>query len=156
MITICFHFILLFFFILLFSFCCFASIKGEFTLLLVWPVVIDVIIYHLSLQNDKGQVPGEVVPDPMDMTLDKAEAAMAAKELKQLLLDAVPLSCNLPRATLPNYDNIPGNLMLTSLGLKLGERVMLDDMKVRGSMTLRDVSPSQVLNIERKNILLEF
>uniref|UniRef100_A0A8C5DT11 CAP-Gly domain-containing protein n=1 Tax=Gouania willdenowi TaxID=441366 RepID=A0A8C5DT11_GOUWI len=82
-----------------------------------------------TLRNEKGQVPGEVVPDPMDMSLDKAEAAMVAKELKQLLLDAVPLSCNLPRATLPNYDNIPGNLMLSSLGLKLGERVLLDDMK---------------------------
>lgn len=64
------------------------------------------------------------------MTLDKAEAAMVAKELKQLLLDSVPLSCNLPRATLLNYDNIPGNLMLTSIGLKLGDRVVLDDMKV--------------------------
>lgn len=76
----------------------------------------------------------------MDMSLDKAEAAMVAKELKQLLLDAVPLSCNLPRATLPNYDNIPGNLMLTSLGLKLGERVMLDDMKVRGGVIGPNVS----------------
>lgn len=74
----------------------------------------------------------------MDMSLDKAEAAMVAKELKQLLLDAVPLSCNLPRATLPNYDNIPGNLMLSSLGLKLGDRVVLDDMKVRGSLAVRD------------------
>ncbi|XP_047195654.1 CAP-Gly domain-containing linker protein 3 isoform X2 [Hippoglossus stenolepis] len=82
-----------------------------------------------SVRNDKGQVPAEVVPDPMDMSLDKAEAAMVAKELSQLLLDAVPLSCNLPRATLPNYDNIPGNLMLSSLGLKLGERVVLEDMK---------------------------
>ncbi|XP_038130817.1 CAP-Gly domain-containing linker protein 3 [Cyprinodon tularosa] len=82
-----------------------------------------------TVRNDKGQVPGEVVPDPMDMSLDKAEAAMVAKDLKQLLLDAVPLSCNLPKATLPNYDNIPGNLMLASLGLKLGERVLLDDMK---------------------------
>lgn len=68
----------------------------------------------------------------MDMSLDKAEAAMVAKELKQILLDAVPLSCNLPRVTLPNYDNIPGNLMLSSLGLKLGDRVVLDDMKVSG------------------------
>ncbi|KPP73056.1 CAP-Gly domain-containing linker protein 3-like, partial [Scleropages formosus] len=82
-----------------------------------------------TVRNDKGLVPAEVVPDPMDMSLDKAEAAMVAKELKQLLLDAVPLSCNLPRATLPNYDNIPGNLMLSSLGLKLGDRVVLDDMK---------------------------
>lgn len=87
----------------------------------------------VSLQNDKGLVPADVVPDPMDMSLDKAEAAMVAKELRQLLLEAVPLSCNLPRATLPNYDNIPGNLMLSSLGLKLGERVLLDDMKVRGT-----------------------
>uniref|UniRef100_A0A674ME52 CAP-GLY domain containing linker protein 3 n=1 Tax=Takifugu rubripes TaxID=31033 RepID=A0A674ME52_TAKRU len=84
-----------------------------------------------SVRNDQGLVPGDVVPEPMDMSLDKAEAAMVAKELKQLLLDAVPLSCNLPRATLPNYDNIPGNLMLSSLGLKLGERVQLDDTKVR-------------------------
>uniref|UniRef100_A0A6Q2X9F7 CAP-Gly domain-containing protein n=1 Tax=Esox lucius TaxID=8010 RepID=A0A6Q2X9F7_ESOLU len=82
-----------------------------------------------TVRNDKGQGPADVVPDPMDMTLDKAEAAMVAKELKQLLLDAVPLSCNLPRATLLNYDNIPGNLMLTSIGLKLGDRVVLDDMK---------------------------
>ncbi|XP_041090633.1 CAP-Gly domain-containing linker protein 3-like isoform X1 [Polyodon spathula] len=82
-----------------------------------------------TVLNSKGQGPSDVVPDPMDMTLDKAEAAMVAKELKQLLLDAVPLSCNLPKATLPNYDNIPGNLMLTSLGLKLGDRVMLDDLK---------------------------
>ncbi|KAM6959494.1 CAP-Gly domain-containing linker protein 3 [Aplochiton taeniatus] len=87
-----------------------------------------------SVRNDKGQAPCDVVPDPMDMTLDKAEAAMAAKELQQILLDAVPLSCNLPRATLPNYDNIPGNLMLTSLGLKLGDKVLVDEMK---SGTLR-------------------
>uniref|UniRef100_A0A8C4TMZ6 CAP-Gly domain containing linker protein 3 n=1 Tax=Erpetoichthys calabaricus TaxID=27687 RepID=A0A8C4TMZ6_ERPCA len=81
------------------------------------------------VRNSRGQGPADVVPDPMDMSLDKAEAAMVAKELKQLLLDAVPLSCNLPKVTLPNYDNIPGNLMLTSLGLKLGDRVVLDDMK---------------------------
>lgn len=94
-------------------------------------LVISVFTVFLSpWQNDRGLGPAEVVPDPMDMSLDKAEAAMVAKELKQLLLDAVPLSCNLPRATLPNYDNIPGNLMLSSLGLKLGDRVLLDDMKV--------------------------
>ncbi|KAM6931761.1 CAP-Gly domain-containing linker protein 3 [Lycodopsis pacificus] len=96
------------------------------------------------VRNDKGQVPGEVVPDPMDMTLDKAEAAMAAKELMQLLLDAVPLSCNLPRATLANYDNIPGNLMLTSLGLKLGERVMLDDMKLQRDQSKDDNPPANL------------
>ncbi|XP_070761909.1 CAP-Gly domain-containing linker protein 3 [Enoplosus armatus] len=94
-----------------------------------------------AVRNDKGLVPADVVPDPMDMSLDKTEAAMVAKELKQLLLDAVPLSCNLPRATLPNYDNIPGNLMLSSLGLKLGERVLLDDMKLQRDPS-RDDSPA--------------
>ncbi|KAM4641585.1 CAP-Gly domain-containing linker protein 3 isoform 1-T1 [Discoglossus pictus] len=82
-----------------------------------------------SVRNSKNQVPAEVVPDPMDMGLDKAESAMIAKELKQLLLDAVPLTCNLPKVTLPNYDNIPGNLMLTSLGLRLGDRILLDSEK---------------------------
>ncbi|CAG6008619.1 unnamed protein product [Menidia menidia] len=66
----------------------------------------------------------------MDMSLAQAEAAILARDLQQLLLDAVPLSCRLPRATLPNYDNVPGNLMLSSLGLTLGQRVLLDDMKV--------------------------
>ncbi|XP_069390963.1 CAP-Gly domain-containing linker protein 3 isoform X1 [Paralichthys olivaceus] len=97
-----------------------------------------------TVRNDKGQVPAEVVPDPMDMSLDKAEAAMVAKELRQLLLDAVPLSCNLPRATLPNYDNIPGNLMLSSLGLKLGERVVLEDMKLQRDQSRDDVPAADV------------
>ncbi|XP_068174269.1 CAP-Gly domain-containing linker protein 3 isoform X1 [Antennarius striatus] len=97
-----------------------------------------------SVRNDKGLVPADVVPDPMDMSLDKAEAAMVAKELKQLLLDAVPLSCNLPRATLPNYDNIPGNLMLSSLGMKLGDRVLLDDMKLQRDQSRDDSPPANL------------
>ncbi|XP_068601438.1 CAP-Gly domain-containing linker protein 3 [Brachionichthys hirsutus] len=95
-----------------------------------------------SVRNDQGLVPADVVPDPMDMSLDKAEAAMLAKELKQLLLDAVPLSCNLPRATLPNYDNIPGNLMLSSLGMRLGDRVLLDDMKIQRDQSREDRPPA--------------
>lgn len=67
----------------------------------------------------------------MDMSLDKAEAALVAKELRTLLEEAVPLSCALPKVTLPNYDNVPGNLMLSALGLRLGDRVLLDGQKVR-------------------------
>ncbi|KAJ3591272.1 hypothetical protein NHX12_009218 [Muraenolepis orangiensis] len=93
---------------------------------------------NATVRNDKGQGPADVVPDPMDMSLDKAEAAMAAKELKILLLEAVPLSCNLPRATLLNYDNIPGNVMLSSLGLKLGDRILLDDLKPRSNPNTDD------------------
>lgn len=65
----------------------------------------------------------------MDMSLDKAEAALVAKELRTLLEEAVPLSCALPKVTLPNYDNVPGNLMLSALGLRLGDRVLLDGQK---------------------------
>ncbi|XP_058678811.1 CAP-Gly domain-containing linker protein 3 [Ammospiza caudacuta] len=83
-----------------------------------------------ALRNSKGQVAAEVVPDPTDMALDRAEAAEAARELRRLLLDAVPLSCSLPRVTLPNYDNLPGTLMLLCLGLQLGDRVRLDNGKV--------------------------
>lgn len=87
--------------------------------------------FSIGPQNRKGQVPAEVVPDPMDMSLDKAEAALVAKELRTLLEEAVPLSCALPKVTLPNYDNVPGNLMLSTLGLRLGDRVLLDGQKVR-------------------------
>lgn len=104
-----------------------------------------------SPQNDQGLVPADVVPDPMDMSLDKAEAAMVAKELRQRLLDAVPLSCSLPRATLPNYDNVPGNLMLSSLGLKLGDRVQLDEAKVRGHT--RGGRPAAVRAVSNAGVL---
>ncbi|XP_070987612.1 CAP-Gly domain-containing linker protein 3-like isoform X1 [Oncorhynchus clarkii lewisi] len=106
-----------------------------------------------TVRNDKGQGPAEVVPDPMDMTLDKAEAAMVAKELKQLLLDSVPLSCNLPRATLLNYDNIPGNLMLTSIGLKLGDRVVLDDMKLPKKSSSDEIDNSALHHLKQTGTL---
>lgn len=98
----------------------------------LWPVLLNLYPpFPGILQNRKGQVPAEVVPDPMDMSLDKAEAALVAKELRTLLEEAVPLSCALPKVTLPNYDNVPGNLMLSALGLRLGDRVLLDGQKVR-------------------------
>lgn len=94
--------------------------------------LVPILFVLFGPQNRKGQVPAEVVPDPMDMSLDKAEAALVAKELRTLLEEAVPLSCTLPKVTLPNYDNVPGNLMLSALGLRLGDRVLLDGQKVRG------------------------
>ncbi|XP_033929379.1 CAP-Gly domain-containing linker protein 3-like isoform X2 [Melopsittacus undulatus] len=83
-----------------------------------------------AMRNSKGQVAAEVVPDPTDMALDKAEAALVARELRRLLEEAVPLSCSLPRVTLPNYDNLPGNSVLLSMGLALGDRVSLPGGKV--------------------------
>lgn len=64
------------------------------------------------------------------MPLDMAEAAVIAKELKQTLLDALPLICDITKSTLTNYDHISGKALLMSLGLKLGERVMIGGQKV--------------------------
>ncbi|XP_067901360.1 CAP-Gly domain-containing linker protein 4-like isoform X3 [Heterodontus francisci] len=81
-------------------------------------------------RNDKGQMPADIVPDPLDMPLEMAEAAAVAKELKQMLLDALPLTCDISKAMLTNYDHISGKALLMSLGLKLGERVMIAGQKV--------------------------
>ncbi|ELV13717.1 CAP-Gly domain-containing linker protein 4 [Tupaia chinensis] len=83
-----------------------------------------------AFRNDKGQIPADVVPDPVDMPLEMADAAATAKEIKQMLLDAVPLSCNITKAMLSNYDHVTGKAMLTSLGLKLGDRVVIAGQKV--------------------------
>lgn len=84
----------------------------------------------MFLQNDKGQIPADVVPDPVDMPLEMADAAASAKEIKQILLDAVPLSCDISKAMIPSYDHVTGRAMLLSLGLKLGDRVVIAGQKV--------------------------
>ncbi|KAM9272865.1 CAP-Gly domain-containing linker protein 4 isoform 2-T4 [Cariama cristata] len=83
-----------------------------------------------AFRNDKGQIPADVVPDPVDMPLEMADAAASAKEIKQILLDAVPLSCDISKAMIPNYDHVAGKAMLLSLGLKLGDRVVIAGQKV--------------------------
>ncbi|NXY55132.1 CLIP4 protein, partial [Callaeas wilsoni] len=83
-----------------------------------------------AFRNDKGQIPADVVPDPVDMPLEMADAAASAKEIKQILLDAVPLSCDISKAMFPTYDHVTGRAMLLSLGLKLGDRVVIAGQKV--------------------------
>ncbi|XP_074065888.1 CAP-Gly domain-containing linker protein 4 isoform X2 [Macrotis lagotis] len=83
-----------------------------------------------AFRNDKGQIPADVVPDPVDMPLEMADAAASAKQIKQMLLDAVPLLCDISKSMLPNYDLTTGKNMLTSLGLKLGDRVIIAGQKV--------------------------
>ncbi|KFR12908.1 CAP-Gly domain-containing linker protein 4 [Opisthocomus hoazin] len=83
-----------------------------------------------AFRNDKGQIPADVVPDPVDMPLEMADAAASAKEIKQILLDAVPLSCDISKAMITNYDHVTGKAMLLSLGLKLGDRVVIAGQKV--------------------------
>uniref|UniRef100_A0A8B9TWC4 CAP-Gly domain containing linker protein family member 4 n=1 Tax=Anas platyrhynchos TaxID=8839 RepID=A0A8B9TWC4_ANAPL len=83
-----------------------------------------------AFRNDKGQIPVDVVPDPVDMPLEMADAAASAKEIKQILLDAVSLSCDVSKAVIPNRNHVTGKAMLSSLGLKLGDRVVIAGQKV--------------------------
>ncbi|XP_075719564.1 CAP-Gly domain-containing linker protein 4 isoform X2 [Rhinoderma darwinii] len=83
-----------------------------------------------AFRDDRGRVPADVVPDPVDMPLEMADAAAVAKEIKQILLDSLPLLCDLSQISLPNYDNVPGSVSLQSSGLKLGDRVLIAGQKV--------------------------
>ncbi|KAM5254135.1 CAP-Gly domain-containing linker protein 4 isoform 1-T6 [Hipposideros larvatus] len=83
-----------------------------------------------AFRNDKGQIPADVVPDPVEMPLEMADAAATAKEIKQMLLDSVPLSCDISKPVLPNYDRATNKAVLTSVGLKLGDRVVIAGQKV--------------------------
>ncbi|KAM8787180.1 CAP-Gly domain-containing linker protein 4 isoform 1-T2 [Rhynchonycteris naso] len=83
-----------------------------------------------AFRNDKGEMPADVVPDPVEMPLEMADAAAIAKEIKQMLLDAVPLACDVPKPTLPSHDPAAGKAVLTSAGLKLGDRVVIAGQKV--------------------------
>lgn len=83
-----------------------------------------------AFRDDKGQIPADVVPDPVDMPLEMADAAATAKELKQTLLDALPMACDISKVLLQNYDNLSANDMLHSLGLNLGDRVVIAGQKV--------------------------
>lgn len=65
------------------------------------------------------------------MPLEMADAAAIAKEIKQMLLDSMPLPCTIAKATLPNCDITTSKAMLTTLGLKLGDRVVIAGQKVQ-------------------------
>ncbi|XP_063774998.1 CAP-Gly domain-containing linker protein 4 isoform X2 [Pseudophryne corroboree] len=77
-----------------------------------------------AFRDDRGRIPADVVPDPVDMPLEMADAAAVAKEIRQILLDAMPLSCDLSQDSLPDCDSVPGN------ALKPGDRVLIAGQKV--------------------------
>ncbi|XP_055483232.1 CAP-Gly domain-containing linker protein 4 isoform X2 [Psammomys obesus] len=105
-----------------------------------------------AFRNDKGQIPADVVPDPVDMPLEMADAAAIAKEVKQMLLDATPLSCTTSKAMPPSCDHATSRAMLTSLGLKLGDRVVIAGQKVG---TLRFCGTTEFANGQWAGIELD-
>nr|XP_032800488.1 CAP-Gly domain-containing linker protein 3-like isoform X2 [Petromyzon marinus] len=78
-----------------------------------------------SCRNSRGQVAAEAVPPPSELPLDLSEGTAASGALRRLLLEAMPLVCPLPRATLHNHDNVLGSALMGTLGLQLGQMVAL-------------------------------
>uniref|UniRef100_A0A8C2JSB0 Si:dkeyp-47f9.4 n=1 Tax=Cyprinus carpio TaxID=7962 RepID=A0A8C2JSB0_CYPCA len=86
-----------------------------------------------AFRNDKGQCPADVVPEPLDMPLEIADAAVQAKELRTLLQEVLPR----PDALLPLLPARPPGLLsdkaraqLSSMGLHIGDKVIIAGQKV--------------------------
>lgn len=86
-----------------------------------------------AFRNEKGQCPADVVPDPLDMPLEMADAAAVAKELCTLLKEALPRPTSpLPltlQAHSPPALSDKAKIQLTNIGLRLGDRVMIAGQK---------------------------
>ncbi|XP_029350323.1 CAP-Gly domain-containing linker protein 4 isoform X2 [Echeneis naucrates] len=87
-----------------------------------------------AFRNEKGQCPADVVPDPLDMPLDMADAAAVAKELRTLLKRALPRpSSPLPLSVQAQYPpalSDKARIQLATMRIRLGERVVIAGQKV--------------------------
>lgn len=87
-----------------------------------------------AFRNEKGQCPVDVVPDPLDMPLEMADAAAVAKELRTLLRQALPrpsspLPLTLQAQSLPALSD-KARIQLATMGIRLGDRVVIAGQKV--------------------------
>ncbi|KAK5601304.1 hypothetical protein CRENBAI_001498 [Crenichthys baileyi] len=87
-----------------------------------------------AFRNDKGQCPADVVPDPLDMPLEMADAAAVAKELRTLLRRALPrpsspLPLTLQGQVIPALSD-KAKMQLASMGIRLGDCVVIAGQKV--------------------------
>ncbi|KAI1895173.1 hypothetical protein AGOR_G00103570 [Albula goreensis] len=83
-----------------------------------------------AFRNERGQCPTDVVPEPLDMPLEMADAAAQAKELRALLRDALPQPCA-PIPTRPTgVLSDKAKAQLSTLGIRLGDRVVIAGQKV--------------------------
>ncbi|KAK2826373.1 hypothetical protein Q5P01_020587 [Channa striata] len=87
-----------------------------------------------AFRNEKGQCPADVVPDPLDMPLEMADAAAVAKELRTLLREALPRpSTPLPltlQTQFPPALSDKARMQLATMGIRLGDRVVIAGQKI--------------------------
>ncbi|XP_041827242.1 CAP-Gly domain-containing linker protein 4-like isoform X2 [Melanotaenia boesemani] len=86
-----------------------------------------------AFRNEKGECPADVVPDPLDMPLEMADAAAVAKELRILLRQALPkpsspLLLTLQGRPVPALSD-KARIQLASMGIRLGDRVVIAGQK---------------------------
>lgn len=97
-------------------------------------------------QNDLGQCPADMVPDPLDMTLDMADVASVAKELVTLLRQALPRPSSplqlTPHAGFPLAVSDKARIQLATMGIRLGDRVVIAGQKVCGRPRLKGKNKS--------------
>ncbi|XP_034713319.1 CAP-Gly domain-containing linker protein 4-like isoform X1 [Etheostoma cragini] len=87
-----------------------------------------------AFRNEKGQCPADMVPDPLDMPLEMADAAAVAKELQTLLRQPLPrpsspLPLTLQAQSLPVLSD-KARIQLATMGIRLGDRVVIAGQKV--------------------------
>lgn len=91
-------------------------------------------------QNDKGQCPVDVVPEPLNMPLEMADAAAQAKELRALLRDILPQPVT-PRHLVPGHPldlhAEKARAHLANMGIHLGDKVVIAGQKVPFSLIIR-------------------
>nr|XP_061798554.1 CAP-Gly domain-containing linker protein 4-like [Nerophis lumbriciformis] len=86
-----------------------------------------------AFKDDKGQYPADVVPEPLDMPLEMSDAAALAKELQTLLREALPQPSSVhltAQVQTPPALSDKARLKLASIGIQLGDRVMIAGQKV--------------------------
>uniref|UniRef100_A0A7N8YJR7 CAP-Gly domain containing linker protein family member 4 n=1 Tax=Mastacembelus armatus TaxID=205130 RepID=A0A7N8YJR7_9TELE len=85
-----------------------------------------------AFRNEKGQCPADVVPDPLDMPLEMADAAAVAKELRTLLRQALPRPSTPPPLSLQSPPPLSdkARTQLNTMGIRLGDRVLIAGQKL--------------------------
>ncbi|XP_028294868.1 CAP-Gly domain-containing linker protein 4 isoform X2 [Gouania willdenowi] len=85
-----------------------------------------------AFRNKKGLCPADVVPNPLDMPLEMADAVTMAKELRAMLIEALPRPSSPLPPTLPSLQPLSdeARIQLASMGIRLGDKVVIAGQKV--------------------------